>query len=890
LDDDQPPRRATSRREDNGYRDELPRRRSVEDEGAPRRKTARRQEDDDQPTRGGNKTAIWMAGGIGAAVLLTGAAVGGVILLRSNSSKEEDNQSAAIAKDKVDKDKSKPADKPTEPFNVTSVRKSVVFIKTLIPGLPTITGSGFIVSQDGLVATNRHVVQPMGRDMAGTIFLVGVPSVKDPDVLEQFKGEVAYCAAPEGLDYALLKIAAKPEHGPLPALPLSFDKLELGGAVAAFGFPHAEEDKPVLSFNKGSISAVRFELEGKPYYQTDAAVNPGNSGGPLVNARGEVVGIVTFKRREANNMSYALYLSETGLPNPPDKNRVALLKPEPGPLPPGKIPGPSGIAAKMANWDRGLGSAREHKGMLVCDGNGGHFHVTSKEALPPSFQVTIQVYVDFLQGKQRIYQSQRALLRTLFLRIDTPDTQQPTSKRNGTTVQFSDERLTLFQDGRVFKSVRRGSPDGPFIMMLTKKGRNLTVAANGVTLMSERMPDPKLGSFKLSIGGYLSRVYLGQVMVSKLDYQPGPDDKPDVVVVKPPDRERPPPDRERPPPDREKPPVVVVKPPDDEKIDPDKTKGEAGVAKATGESLAGATTTAAGLTLAQVKVKAGSVLPCLCWSEDGKSFFCLESEGTLRRIALKDFKEEMRLNLGQKASWVARSSEGLVVTVPDAQEAWVLDPKTFKVIRRIAVSAVQKVVAGAKGTLAIGVSPSATYVMDLKAGKVVHTRTGQLVHPAVTPDGKYFFAQTGIEELHRFKIEASGLTFEQKSTRIAQNGQTIQISPDGKYVCLPSGGGNYGAKPNYSTFIFAVGDLTKEAFTINQGAYPRMVGFDSKRELIFGQNFDTQLIVFDKTGTRQKEYKLEDRGSEPRQFLAVPEGGKLLLLTNSRLSLVTLPK
>ena len=134
-------------------------------------------------------------------------------------------------------------------------------------------GSGFVVSADGLILTNAHVV----RDASEVI-------VKLTDRRE-FKARVL--GSDPKTDVAVLKIDAKD----LPTVPLgSARDLKVGEWVLAIGSPFGFEN----SVSAGVVSAKGRSLPDDslvPFIQTDVAVNPGNSGGPLFNARGEVVGI-----------------------------------------------------------------------------------------------------------------------------------------------------------------------------------------------------------------------------------------------------------------------------------------------------------------------------------------------------------------------------------------------------------------------------------------------------------------------------------------------------------------------------------------------------------------------------------------------------------------------
>ncbi|HEX7954635.1 MAG TPA: DegQ family serine endoprotease [Burkholderiales bacterium] len=134
-------------------------------------------------------------------------------------------------------------------------------------------GSGFIVSADGYILTNAHVV-----DMADDV------TVKLNDKRE-FKAKVI--GADKRTDVAVIKI----EASGLPAVRIGDpEKLKVGEWVLAIGSPFGFES----TVTAGIVSAKGRSLPQEnyvPFIQTDVAINPGNSGGPLFNLKGEVVGI-----------------------------------------------------------------------------------------------------------------------------------------------------------------------------------------------------------------------------------------------------------------------------------------------------------------------------------------------------------------------------------------------------------------------------------------------------------------------------------------------------------------------------------------------------------------------------------------------------------------------
>ena len=134
-------------------------------------------------------------------------------------------------------------------------------------------GSGFIMSADGIILTNAHVV----RDAKDVV-------VKLTDRRE-FHAKVL--GSDPKTDVAVLKIEAKN----LPVVPIGrTSDLKVGEWVLAIGSPYGLDN----SVSAGVVSAKGRSLpddSNVPFIQTDVAVNPGNSGGPLFNTRGEVVGI-----------------------------------------------------------------------------------------------------------------------------------------------------------------------------------------------------------------------------------------------------------------------------------------------------------------------------------------------------------------------------------------------------------------------------------------------------------------------------------------------------------------------------------------------------------------------------------------------------------------------
>jgi serine protease Do len=138
-------------------------------------------------------------------------------------------------------------------------------------------GSGFIISKNGYVLTNEHVVAD-AREISATL-----------GNGETFKGRVL--DSDQWRDLALVRLDT--ERTDLPEISIATDReVSIGTSVVAVGYPLGLELGGPPSFTAGIVSAKR-NINGLDYVQTDAALNSGNSGGPLVNYQGFVVGVCT---------------------------------------------------------------------------------------------------------------------------------------------------------------------------------------------------------------------------------------------------------------------------------------------------------------------------------------------------------------------------------------------------------------------------------------------------------------------------------------------------------------------------------------------------------------------------------------------------------------------
>lgn len=170
-------------------------------------------------------------------------------------------------------------------------------------------GSGFIITSDGLILTNAHLLSSVGESQ-------GMP-IEVKLSSGEIKRAVLNKSGTPPLDVAVLKIDGS-DYSPL----VIAEKGECteGEEVIAIGAPLGLD----YTMTKGIISNCKREFQSVEYIQTDASINDGNSGGPLLNKKGQVIGISTIKIKAVGVEGLNFALSSTFAKDYVDGNLSSL--------------------------------------------------------------------------------------------------------------------------------------------------------------------------------------------------------------------------------------------------------------------------------------------------------------------------------------------------------------------------------------------------------------------------------------------------------------------------------------------------------------------------------------------------------------------------------------
>jgi serine protease Do len=245
-----------------------------------------------------------------------------------------------------------------------SARQSVVVISVLgRDGKQQGIGAGFVISTDGLIATNAHVIGE-GRPI----------SIQFHDG-KQFPVTEVH-ATQRAADLAILRIDRKGSV----ALELGDAKaLKQGQAVVAMGNPHGLKHSIV----SGVVSGTR-EIDGRSMIQLAMPIEPGNSGGPLLDMQGRVQGIITMKSLVTNNLGFAVMV-----------NALQPLLEKPNPVPMERWLTIGTLDPK--EWTQLFGARwRQRSGHIFVDGLGqgfgGRSLCLSEQAIPEiPYECQVQV-------------------------------------------------------------------------------------------------------------------------------------------------------------------------------------------------------------------------------------------------------------------------------------------------------------------------------------------------------------------------------------------------------------------------------------------------------------------------------------------------------------------
>jgi S1-C subfamily serine protease len=178
---------------------------------------------------------------------------------------------------------------------IAKAKRATVFIRVSFINGRFASGSGFFVQGDGLIVTNHHVVG------SGSISSIEVVVGSGTNRQHTFTAEIITVSP--GPDLALLKIDATDLPEPLQVV--GSQSLKEAHDVYVLGFPLGERLGSEITVNKSSVSSLR-RSGLYPEIQLNGGIHPGNSGGPIIDANGKVVGVSVAVARSAETIGFAI--------------------------------------------------------------------------------------------------------------------------------------------------------------------------------------------------------------------------------------------------------------------------------------------------------------------------------------------------------------------------------------------------------------------------------------------------------------------------------------------------------------------------------------------------------------------------------------------------------
>ena len=664
-----------------------------------------------------------------------------------------------------------PSDADNAANAIESLKAATVYIEVK-SGQGGGTGSGFLAHKEGstgTVITNSHVIGSLDS-------LLEVTCVFDSGRPNELRTRGLVTCYDPGHDLAVIRV--RDEGLPEPLRWRAQTKLRETMPVMTLGFPLGEDlatnsRGPAITVSKGSITSIRRdEYDNVVLIQVDGGIHPGNSGGPVVNTDGELVGIAVAKVRGADiGFAIAQRLLKETLTGRVSEARIRPAE-----------SGASGVYysldIKIIDPDEMVTAAE----VFTCDAD------LIKDAKPDENGVWAQAH---------------------------------------TEMTATELRLAPGHGGTASAKVHRSHPKTAFQIRLT---RNNGTESFSAPARFEPTAPPAIAS---------TPNRTPPTIRPEIKTPPGPTPR-------------------------------------------NMVRGYEGT----------------GAPIQVYSLAAGALVDGLVWSNDGNSLFAVTKGGVLRKFDVQSRQPLLAMEFQTTCSFLGKSKEGLVLGMDSVQQAWLVNEDSLEVKQKIKLPSAER--------FACSPASSFVYVPKSRGMAVVNLRTGVTKDIKVdvggvqrfpmtgfqfltmTPNGKYLFAEAGIEALTRLRVEPNRLVVEQASDRIGSNTQDISISADSRYVAMPAGGGN---ERGYQTYVFDVEDLETPHVKIASGAYPRRIAFDRATNQIYAQNHDVELLVFNMGGLKVGQYRVSarGRGGDVRNFLPHPKGNRVCVLTATELFLVDVP-
>ena len=243
------------------------------------------------------RVPVWVPAAFVVLIVAVVAAVGWAVMANKGSPKVEAGAEPADSKTKDRKDLTTqqvaPTPKQFPDAAIQRVKKATVLVRVEFQNGKAGSGTGFFIPGSGRVITNSHVIGPRAKTIE-VVIESGTPRTKTR--------QATVLADDPDRDLALLEIP--PGDAPESLVIGDTSGLKETHEVYIFGFPLGEQLGSEITVNKSAVSSLRRGTGG-PEIQMNGGVNPGNSGGPVIDTSGKVVGVVVAKVR-GTEISFAI--------------------------------------------------------------------------------------------------------------------------------------------------------------------------------------------------------------------------------------------------------------------------------------------------------------------------------------------------------------------------------------------------------------------------------------------------------------------------------------------------------------------------------------------------------------------------------------------------------